>query len=320
MAEFNNQKNEAAAARSLKAAETVCFGLSTISSSIAIWSAAMAFLDTKFDASSYISISIGAFAVVLYVCYLIDFFGISKVGKLFFTEIAAMFSGVFASYGALRKISMILWACIFASFFAISFITSYRGSDIVKAIATPKGDVGQFERIGDARAKAQNQLSSGYEQKREKVAADRATALKAVGTPNLHKLAKSGDAYAQTLIKNEMATVNKKFDNQLAAIDKDERAEKTTFTQSQDALDAAKLQAAQSSFDAMKAQADALGIVTMAGGVAPLIIGVIIIGVISVTEVSQAAERVAKGAKSSQQQPPVSGGHTHQSQHYQNFP
>lgn len=324
MAKFNNTKNEMAAQASLSKAAAVCFTLSTVSSAVAIWAGAMAFLDTKFDASGSVLASIGVFAAVLYFCYLVDFFGISKVGKLFFTEVAAWSSQAFEKFGALRFIAMGLWASIFASFFMISFFTSYHGSDIVKSIAAPKADVASFERIGDARQKAQAQVTAPYEAKREKVEAARKAELANAGTPELRKLARKGDNWANTELLALQAKINKKYDGQLAQIDKDARADKASFEASQGALDAAKLQAAQSALDGQKAQADAIGVVTLAGGVAPLIIGVIIIGVMSVTEVAAAVEKAGKGAsvggQNTQAQPNGFSAANHSHHHFQNFP
>jgi len=317
MEKFDNTQNEIAAQKSLGAAHWVCSLLSTISSTVGVWTAAMAYFNTKFDADNYGIFSIAIFGAVLYFCYLVDFFAIAKVGKLFFTEFAAMFSGAFKQYTVLRKISLVLWASIFVGFFLISFFTSYYGSDIVKAVAAPRADIESFERIGNARRAAEGDAFGTFGKRREKLEAARELELKNAGSPELRRLAKQGDNWANTELAQKNAAINKRFDNQLAEVDKAEKREKETFAKTHDALDAAKLQAAQSALSSQKTQADAIGFVTMAGGVAPLIIAVIIIGVMSVTEVSAKIDRAQKAAGQHSPNPPYSRNQNPQAQ---NFP
>lgn len=292
MENFNNQKNQQAAQKSLSVAAAACFMLSTLSSAVAIWAGAIAFLDTKFtDASSSFWISAGVFLAVLYFCYMIDFFGISKVGKLFFTEIAAWASSAFARYSALRFISMGLWAVIFFSFSLISFATSYYGSDMVKSFAAPKLDTKELQAVSDKRQAAADKITAPFAERRAAIEASRKAELNAVGNKELRKLANSGNAWAVSELASAKKVVDSKFDKQLAAIDNDERKERTNFAGVQGAIDKAQLSVIESNISTQQSQVNAVGIVTLAFGVFPLIIGILIIGVMAVTEVSEKVEK-----------------------------
>ena len=313
MQKFNNTANQQAAQKSLGFATAACFALSTLSSTIAVWAGAMAFLDTKFQGSSdSFFISAAVFCGVLYFCYMIDFFGISKVGKLFFTEIAAWASRSFAKYSHLRLISMGLWAAIFFAFSLISFATSFYGSDMVKAFAAPKLNVSELQKVSDKRLAAQDKINAPLAERRAAIELSRAKDLKEVGTKELRKLANSGDEFAEIKLKPDKKKVNVKYDNQLAQIDKDARAEKDALSGTQDAIDKAQLLAINNTIDTQQSQANAVGVITLAFGVFPLIIGIIMIGIMAVTEVGDKVEseknKSASGAG-------FSGGSSHGNAH-----
>jgi maltodextrin utilization protein YvdJ len=292
MENFNNTKNQAAAQKSLSVAAAACFMLSTLSSSVAIWAGAMAFLDTKFTAASgSFWISAVVFLGVLYFCYMIDFFGISKVGKLFFTEIAAWASSAFAKYSALRFISMGLWAVIFFSFSLISFATSYYGSDMVKSFAAPKLDTKELQAVGDKRQAAADKVAAPFAERRAAIEAKKVSELKEPLDKQMRQLASAGDNLAIKKVDAEKKRITAKYDKQLAAIDNDERKERTSFAGMQGAIDKVQLSVIESNISSQQSQLNAVGIVTLAFGVFPLIIGILIIGVMAVTEVSEKVEK-----------------------------
>jgi hypothetical protein len=297
MEKFNNTSNQQAAQKSLHLAASACFALSTLSSAVAIWSGVMAFLDTKFaGASNSFFIGAGAFAVVLYFCYMVDFFGISKVGKLFFTEVAAWASKAFVKYSTLRLIAMSLWAIIFFAFSLISFSTSYYGSDMAKSFATPKVDVSGLKSISSERAAAEAKITAPYAQRRDAIEAQRAADLKGAGNVEMKKLAGTGNAWAVGEIEKSKSYINKKYDAQLVNIDKMVGKDKAVFAGTQDAVDKAQLAAITANIESQQSQANAVGIVTLAFGVAPLLIGILIIGLMSVAEVGDKVERTTKAS------------------------
>lgn len=297
MENFNNADNQKAAQKSLGFAASACFTLSTLSSAVAIWSGVMAFLDSKFaGASSSLVLSGGAFILVGYFCYIIDFFGISKVGRLFFTEIAAWVSKSFAKYSKLRFVAMFIWAAIFVSFSLVSFATSYYGSDLVKNFAAPKLDVRQLQTISEKRLEADKTIATPFEARRTEVEKARKAELDAVGNKEMRKMAKDGDVWAIKELATAKAAINKKCDAKITAIDKDLRTDKAKFGATQDAIDKAQLSVVNANIEAQQSQVNAVGIVTLLFGVAPLIIGIILIGAMAVTEVSEKEDKAAKKA------------------------
>lgn len=95
------------------------------------------------------------------------------------------------------------------------------------------------------------------------------------------------------------AKIEKKYTSRIAEIDKQLSTEKTAFAKRQDAIDNAQLSAHKAMADATNAQANAVGLITLAGGVAPLVIGVLIIGVMAVGEVAEKSERAAGNGRAS---------------------
>lgn len=289
---FNNKENAEAANSGLKVAANICFGLSTLSSSVAVWSGVMSFIESKSDAAAAsFGIAAIAFLVVAFICYFIDFFGISKAGKFLFTEIAGWTCGSFERFTNLRKIAIVFWGAIFAGFFFFSFATSYYGSDLVRAFSTPQVDTRGIAAIGEKRAAAEREVIAPLASRREKLEAAMQAELKAVGNPELSKLAKSGNSWAEGELAQARARIEKKYAAKFAEIDKQLNADKSAFAKRQDAIDEAQLAAQKSKMDANNAQANAVGLITLAGGVAPLVIGVLIIGVMAVGEVAEKSEK-----------------------------
>lgn len=294
---FNNTENSRAANAGLGAAARICFGLSMLSSSVAVWSGVMSFVESKSaDAAASFWVAAAAFIAVGYVCYMIDFFGISKTGKFLFTEVAGLACGSFDKFATLRKIAIGFWALIFAGFFFFSFATSYYGSDLVKAFTTPKIDTRGIAQIGEKRAAAEREIIAPLTVRREKLEAAMQAEIKGAGNAELVRLAKSGNGWAEGELAAARAKIEKKYASKFAELDKQLAADKASFSKRQDAIDEAQLVAEKSKIDGQNAQANAVGLITLAGGVAPLVIGVLIIGVMAVGEVAEKSERAENNA------------------------
>lgn len=305
MQQFNNTKNKESAHAALDGAIAVCLWLSTASSGVALSVGSYSLVNAllgNFMADWYLPqiVSVVAMVGVFKFCHLVDFFGISKTGKLFATELFAFMGSrsknpVFSSFAALRTVSMILWGGLFSIFFALSFFTSWYGSDLIKAFISPKIDIKKYDNITTERNKEAANTTKTQDEKLAKLAADKAAALGAVGNKELRQMASKGNAWAKATLDSEKAVAAKTYDKQIAAIEKQRTAALGKFDARYDAIEKAKVAAANSDIDSTMTQAKAISMLTKGFGVLPLIIGAIGILILSISEVSEKAARPNSG-------------------------
>ena len=305
MQNFNNTANQKSAHAALDGAIAVCLWLSTASSAVALSVGSYSLVNAllgNFMADWYLPqiVSIVAVVAVFKFCHMVDFFGISKTGKLFATELFAFMgsrskSPVFQSFAALRTVSMILWGGLFSIFFALSFFTSWYGSDLVKAFISPKIDIKKYDNITTERNKEAAATTKAQDEKLAKLEADKAAALGAVGNKELRQMAAKGNAWAKATLDGEKAAAGKIYDKQIVAIEKQRTAALGKFDARYDAIEKAKVAAANSDIDSTMTQAKAISMLTKGFGVLPLIIGAIGILILSISEVSEKAARPNSG-------------------------
>lgn len=195
--EFENSENSNAANGSLWITIAICFGLSTVSSTICIWAAGVGFASA--EKTDWLSVFMGL--VALGICYIVDFFGVKRAGKLFFTELIGLISPEFKRFTPLRIIAMGLWGLVVFAFFGVSFVTSNYGADIVKAAFRPKQNTQAIAAVSANREAAEQKAFAPYEQRRKEAKQERDNALANIGTPQMRKLAKKGDEVASNNIK-----------------------------------------------------------------------------------------------------------------------
>lgn len=285
--EFNNKANKAAAEGSINGVSNAAFALSTASSSISIWAAMIGFSGADFF--GWASLLFAAIAVAI--CSAIDFFGVKRAGKYFLTEVIAMACGAFAKFTILRFISLVVWALVFFTFFASSFITSYNGSEIIRTAFAPKSNAEDISVIAAKRDASESDISARYEAKRASIEAQRKQELETVGAAQTRKLARKGNFEAIDELAKLKKPVNAKFDKRIAAIDKEELEAKKDFGQRQKALEEEQLKSLKAEADGLQARANAISIIVLAFGVVPLLIGGALTVVQALSEVSEKAEK-----------------------------
>jgi hypothetical protein len=301
MQQFNNATNQKAAHTALQGAINICLWLSTASSAVALSVASYQLVNSilgNFGADYYLpqTVSIVAILAVVKFCHTVDFFGINQSGKLFATELFAFIGArskaqMFASFGALRTGSMILWGGLFSMFFGLSFFTSWYGSDLVKAFVSPKVDARKYDNITTERNKEATNVTKIQDEKLAKLEADKAAAVAAVGNKQMRQMAAKGDVWAKATLDSERAAAAKSFERQISAIEKQRGTALSKFENRYEAIEKAKIAAANSDIDSTMSQAKAVSMLTKGFGVLPLIIGAIGILILSISEVSEKAVR-----------------------------
>lgn len=305
MQQFNNTKNKESAHAALDGAIAVCLWLSTASSGVALSVGSYSLVNAllgSFMAEWYLPqiVSVVAMVGVFKFCHLVDFFGISKTGKLFATELFAFMGSrsknpVFSSFAALRTVSMILWGGLFSIFFALSFFTSWYGSDLVKAFISPKIDIKKYDNITTERNKEAANTTKTQDEKLAKLEAEKSAAIADAGSVSLRQSAASGNKEAKAKLKAEKLQTAKNFDKKISDLEKQRTAALGKFDTRYDAIEKAKVAAANSDIDSTMTQAKAISMLTKGFGVLPLIIGAIGILILSISEVSDKAARPNSG-------------------------
>jgi len=298
--EFNNEKNSKAAHGALKAILKICFWLSTISStvSLAIFSYSLTKpLITGFIGDFMHLASIAAWtsvAAVAYFCYIVDFLIIHIAGTYFATETFAFIAaknGVFTSFKTLRAIPILLWGLVFSAGFALSFVTSWHGSELIEGFAAPKVNAKQYDGIIAERDKQATSATKLQDEKLVKLEADKKAAIANAGNPELKKQAKKGDAWANTELEKQQTAAAKAYDRQIAATEKARTAAVASFEQRYSGIEKAKIAAADADVNKTMSQANAISALTKGFGVLPLVIGVIGLIILAISEVSNAASK-----------------------------
>lgn len=295
---------------SLDTVSRACFWLSTISSAICIgyagYEVSKGYLPAYFydpaNFSSYYGLMLAVGAGSFKVCHLIDFYGIYKFVKLAVAEGVALASGRF-EFTLIRIISLGIWSVVAAAFVFISFVTSYKGSDLVRIVSKPKENkaIAQVEKLNSSSAKAISEAVAPFQVRYDAIAKRRDDELKAVGSAELRKLAKDGNEWAISELQTAEKRVRGKYDKELSAADAKLQAALADAKANQDKRDAIVLSSAESISRDYDDQNGAMSIILLCAGVLPLVIGVLLISVeVMTTVVEQIARgdaQAAKGAK-----------------------
>jgi hypothetical protein len=295
---FDNSKNRKVAHGAIKIISKLGFSLSTLTSAVSM------VIFTYFLINSMLVDIVGegwilnaaiiaASAGIIYMCYVVDFHIIQNAGKFFASEsfaYVAAKNGVFKPFNKLRSIPIFLWFIIFSGGFALSFITSWNGSDLIKAYISPKVSAKKYDIIMNDRAKETVSATKAQDEKLVKLLEDKKAAIANAGNPELKKQAKKGDVWANTELEKQQTAAAKAYDRQIAATEKSRAEVAKAFEGRYAAIEKAKFAEADAEVNSTLSQAGAISGITKGLGVLPLIIAVLGVFILAIGEVSEQAE------------------------------
>lgn len=295
MKQFDNKENQSSAMKALEKVVMIGFWLSTISSSVALSVAVFQLTNSLLGtcADYWYLPQIAGILVTLRFCYMVDFFGVYQSGKLFATEFFAWLAarkGVFASFAALRTVSMVLWGILFTAFFAVSFFTSWYGADLVKAFIMPSMNSEKFAEISKERVTATKEIGKEQAETIKQLENKRDLAVTNAGNSELRKLAKNAkNQWAVMKLDSFRKAAAVPFDKQIAEAKKEKSAIIDKFDAGYSLVEQARLEEAKAQLGGRMSQAGAIAVLTKAFGVFPLIISALGLIILAIAKVSQQA-------------------------------
>jgi hypothetical protein len=301
--DFDNQENQSSATVALERVVMIGFWLSTVSSTVALSVAVYQLITSMIGtcADYWYAPQIAGIAITARFCYMVDFFGVYQSGKLFATEFFAWLAarkGVFASFAALRTVSMILWGILFTAFFALSFFTSWYGADLVKAFISPSMNSEKFAAISKERIAATKEVGKEQANKIKELETKRELAVANAGNSELRKLAKSAkNQWAVMKLDSFRRAAATTYDKQIAEERKDKAAVTDKFDKSYTLVEQARLEEAKAQLNGSLSQAGAIAVLTKSFGVFPLIISALGLIILAIAKVSQQAGISIAGKK-----------------------
>lgn len=279
----------------------VCFGLSTISGSfclgglfhsiIATWLPSMIGaenLEGFISAAAYFV----AYGAGFFICSLVDFYGINTFAKYTAFEIALLISGS-SRFNMWRKISLMFWSVVSASFIAASFALSWYGAAILTAINS-KTDSKIIEMVQSTTKAVDASAYSLELQQLKAIEARRDVEVKAIGNSELRKLAKDGNSWAVSELTDAENRIKAKFEKQIAVATENLRKAKEAAENKQSKANDMLISISQSEIQGAKTKSQAIGLISVLFGVAPLIIAVILL---IIAEMSNVVEEVIQQRK-----------------------
>jgi hypothetical protein len=293
--QFENEENQSSATKALEKVVMIGFWLSTISSSVALSVAVVQLTNSLIGtcADYWHAPHIAGIAVTLRFCYMVDFFGVYQSGKLFATEFFAWLAarkGVFASFAALRTVSMALWGIIFTAFFAVSFFTSWYGADLVKAFIMPSMNSEKFAAISKERVTATKEIGKEQAETIKQLEAKRDLAVSNAGNSELRKLAKNAkNQWAVMKLDSFRRAAATTYDKQISEVKKEKADIVNKFDAGYSLVEQARLEEAKAQLNGSMSQAGAIAVLTKAFGVFPLIISALGLIILAIAKVSQQA-------------------------------
>jgi hypothetical protein len=298
MQTFDNTKNIAVETKGYDAVIKICFTLSTASGAFSGFAGVRSLLTENGilaeQTLTYYAANCAIYAGLFYVFSKVDFFGIMRVGYAAITETIGFVmsrNGSFTPYGFLRSTAMVLRLLIAGLFFAISFFTSWNGSELTKNYLAPKIKTDKLATVDGERGKEIKSVESRYTTRRDAIAADRERELAAVKNSELSKAARKGDAWAAGEVAKKESAIRSKFQKKTDAVDAEEKAERTAAGARFDKRTAIAAAQDDAELQKTKQEGDAIGWILLAFGVTPVVIGTIMVGVKAINFV---ADEVAK--------------------------
>lgn len=301
--DFNNEENQSSATVALERVVMIGFWLSTASSTVALSVAVYQLITSMIGtcADYWYAPQILGIAITARFCYMVDFFGVYQSGKLFATEFFAWLAarkGVFASFAALRTVSMILWGILFTAFFALSFFTSWYGADLVKAFISPSMNSEKFASISKERVTVTKEIGKEQADKIKELETKRELAVANAGNSKLRKLAKNGEnPWAIMKLDSFRNAAAATYDKQIAEVKKEKAAIVDKFDAGYTLVEQARLEEAKAQLNGSLSQAGAIAVLTKAFGVFPLIISALGLIILAIAKVSQQAGISIAGKK-----------------------
>lgn len=305
MQNFDNSSNRKVAHGAIKIISKLGFALSTLTSSVSMVIFTYFLINSMLadiigDGALLYAAIIGASLGIIYTCYVVDFYIIQSAGKFFASETFAYVAarnGVFKPFNKLRSIPIALWFVIFSGGFALSFITSWNGSDLIKAYISPKVSAKKYDGILNERATQTVSATKAQDDKLAKLEADKKAAVANAGSVALKKQAKAGDVWANTELEKQQTAAAKTYDRQIAATEKARTEVAKAFEGRYSAIEKAKFAEADAEVNSVISQAGAISSITKGLGVLPLIIAVLGVFILAIGEVSEQAEgsKTARG-------------------------
>jgi len=306
MQNFDNNKNRKVAHGAIKIISKLGFSLSTFTSAVSMviftyFLVSSTLIDIVGEGWILNAAIIGASAGIIYMCYVVDFHIIQNAGKFFASEsfaYVAAKNGVFKPFNKLRSIPIALWFIIFSGGFALSFITSWNGSDLIKAYISPKVSAKKYDGILNERATQTVSATKAQDDKLAKLEADKKAAIANAGSVELKKQAKKGDVWANTELERLQTAAAKTYDRQISATEKARTEVAKAFEGRYSAIEKAKFAEADAEVNSVLSQAGAISSITKGLGVLPLIIAVLGVFILAIGEVSEQAEgsKTARGS------------------------
>lgn len=279
----------------------VCFSLSTISGAFCLGSLFFSFISDWLPTVLAVDSLSGFWLVVAYfvaygagffICGLIDFYGINAFAKYTAFEIALLMSGS-SRFDAWRKILLLFWSIVSASFIAASFALSWHGAAIVTAISS-KTDKTVIEKVESTTKGVDESAYSLELQQLKNIEARRDAEIKTVGNSELRKLAKDGNSWAVSELTDAENRIKAKYDKQIAVATENLRKAKDAAQTQLSKANNIILTVAQGEIQNNKTKSQAIGIMSVLFGVAPLIIAVILL---IIAEMSNVVDEVARQSK-----------------------
>ena len=305
MQNFDNSSNRKVAHGAIKIISKLGFALSTLTSAVSMviftyFLVSSTLIDIVGEGLLLNGAIIAASAGIIYMCYVVDFHIIQNAGKFFASETFAYVAarnGVFKPFNKLRSIPIALWFVIFSGGFALSFITSWNGSDLIKAYISPKVSAKKYDGILNERATQTVSATKAQDDKLAKLEADKKAAVANAGSVALKKQAKAGDVWANTELEKQQTAAAKTYDRQIAATEKTRAEVAKAFEGRYGAIEKAKFAEADAEVNSVISQAGAISSITKGLGVLPLIIAVLGVFILAIGEVSEQAEgsKTARG-------------------------
>jgi hypothetical protein len=182
-----------------------------------------------------------------------------------------------------------------AAFIAASFALSWYGAAIVTALNS-KTDKGAVEMIKASTKQADASIYQLELDQLKSIENSRDNELKSIGNNELRKLAKSGNSWAVAELNDAENRVKAKYDKKIAAATENVSKAKSEANGKQDKANSMLLDIATSEIQSAKTKSQAIGLISVLFGVAPLIIAVILLIIAEMSNVVEQVEAQSKKA------------------------
>ncbi len=300
MKTFNNDKNRIEAERGVSRMAKGLFWVSVFSSALCVVGIALEFVRTDAPAvhdyfftgdTAFMSKAV-VFALAMYVLHFIEFFGVALAAKMVFTEaggFAAAQSGLVAKYNGMRQASLILWGCVFMVAASFSGATSYYGSKAIGAIAASRIDTDKVSNLPKERQKAVTQATETQAAKVEALKAEQAAAIAKAElgiAGETKRLAKRNNEWAKNEISAATAAAANPYASKITKAEAELAAAQKDANSRYDKVENTMLKATESDIVSAQEKGKTVGLLTTLLGILPMVLGIAIVGITSMSEVA----------------------------------